>query len=119
MAILCWLALYTLIVTGQKIGIYKYAILCEGTVMLPMVCQDILYSRGILTSPFIGLLSNDGLVRILPIERYDLLPDCGCLHNLHDRHRRYHSNGAEHPRMGILSAMGHLSVFDLFCKQFA
>ncbi|KAF9570692.1 hypothetical protein EC968_001476 [Mortierella alpina] len=30
-AILCWLALYTLIVTGQKIGIYKYAILCEAT----------------------------------------------------------------------------------------
>ncbi|CAO3565995.1 unnamed protein product [Mortierella alpina] len=30
-AILCWLALYTLIVTGQKVGIYKYAILCEAT----------------------------------------------------------------------------------------
>lgn len=29
-AILTWLALYTLIITGNKIGVYKYAMLCEG-----------------------------------------------------------------------------------------
>ncbi|KAF9382605.1 hypothetical protein CPB97_007041 [Podila verticillata] len=30
-AILTWLALYTLIITGNKIGVYKYAMLCEAT----------------------------------------------------------------------------------------
>ncbi|KAG0218517.1 hypothetical protein BGX33_006995 [Mortierella sp. NVP41] len=30
-AILCWLALYILIISGKKIGVYKYAILCEAT----------------------------------------------------------------------------------------
>ncbi|KAG0051525.1 hypothetical protein BGZ83_003605 [Gryganskiella cystojenkinii] len=30
-AILCWFALYILIVSGQKIGVYKYAMLCEAT----------------------------------------------------------------------------------------
>ncbi|KAG0319982.1 hypothetical protein BGZ99_004804 [Dissophora globulifera] len=29
--ILCWFALYILIVTGQRIGVYKYAGLCEAT----------------------------------------------------------------------------------------
>ncbi|KAI1314553.1 hypothetical protein EDD11_001982 [Mortierella claussenii] len=29
--ILCWLALYILIVSGQRIGVYKYAVLCEAT----------------------------------------------------------------------------------------
>ncbi|KAG0249306.1 hypothetical protein BG011_009434 [Mortierella polycephala] len=30
-AVLCWLSLYILIVTGQRIGVYKYAMLCEAT----------------------------------------------------------------------------------------
>ncbi|KAF9105960.1 hypothetical protein BGX27_009391 [Mortierella sp. AM989] len=29
--VLCWLALYILIVSGQRIGVYKYAVLCEAT----------------------------------------------------------------------------------------
>ncbi|KAI7832698.1 transmembrane amino acid transporter protein-domain-containing protein [Gamsiella multidivaricata] len=30
-SVLCWFALYILIVTGQRIGVYKYAALCEAT----------------------------------------------------------------------------------------
>lgn len=30
-AILTWLALYILIISGKKINVYKYAILCEAT----------------------------------------------------------------------------------------
>ncbi|KAF9197435.1 hypothetical protein BGZ49_002109 [Haplosporangium sp. Z 27] len=29
--VLCWFALYVLIASGQRIGVYKYAVLCEAT----------------------------------------------------------------------------------------